>query len=256
MRMRMLVLAALCLAVTVTAEGGSDDVSQLIDRALTAHGGAERLAQPRAYSVVVEMTSKSKRSPVGASSKATHYFQPPNLYRLEEDTVRGGRPSKYIEVYAGTRGWSKRDAVLQVMAPKTVAQPPDVEQGFGYKFVTVLRDHNYTASALGTSRVGSTTAFGVKVARPVGRGGGSEERRLFFDQETNLLVKSELHAHMTTGGELYSEQTWADWKMIDGIAVPHRVTQAIRDAGSTTHERVFTNFKFADKLDPKLFERP
>jgi hypothetical protein len=34
------------------------------------------------------------------------------------------------------------------------------------------------------------------------------------------------------------------------------VTNAIRDAAGTVHERVFTDFKFADKLDSKLFDRP
>ena len=53
-------------------------MAQLIDRALKAHGGAERLAQPRAYTVVVEMTAKSKRAPAGVSSTATHSFQPPH----------------------------------------------------------------------------------------------------------------------------------------------------------------------------------
>jgi hypothetical protein len=244
----------LCLAVTATVQGGDDDVTQLIDRALKAHGGAERLAQPRAYIVVVEMTSKSKRAPAGVSSRATHSFQPPNQYRLEEDAMRGGRPSKYIEVYNGNRGWTKRDGVLQAMAPKTAAQPPDVQQGFGYKFILCLRDRNNTATALGVSNLGGTAAFGVKITHPLGR--GSEERRLFFDMETGLLLKSELHARLSTGGELASEQSWADWRVIDGIAVPHRVTNAIRDAGGTVHERVFTDFKFADKLEPKLFDRP
>ena len=252
--MRLVMFFGLCLAITASAAGSDDDVAQLIDRALKAHGGAERLAQPRAYAVVVEMTAKSKRAPAGASSTATHSFQPPNQYRLEEDTVRGGRPSKYIEVYNGSRGWTKRDGVLQAMAPRSAAQPPDVQQGFGYKFVLCLRDRNNTAAALGASKVGTTAVFGVKLTRPLGR--GSEERRLYFDTETGLLLKSELHARLSTGGELASEQTWADWKLIDGIAVPHRVTNAIRDAGGTVHERVFTDFKFVDKLDPKLFDRP
>ena len=51
--------------------------------------------------------------------------------------------------------------------------------------------------------------------------------------ETGLLLKSELHARLSTGGELASEQTWAEWKVIDGIAIPHRVTNAIRDLGGT-----------------------
>jgi hypothetical protein len=252
--MRVGIFVGLCLVVTASAPAADDDVTQLVDRALKAHGGAERLAQPRAYTVVVEMTAKSRRAPAGVSSTATHSFQPPNQYRLEEDSLRGGRPSKYIEVYNGSRGWTKRDDVLQPMAAKTAAQPPDVEQGFGYKFVLGLRDRNSTAAALGDSKVGTTAVFGVKLTRPLGR--GSEERRLYFDTETGLLLKSELHARLSTGGELASEQTWSDWKLIDGVAVPHRVTNAIRDAGGTVHERVFTDFKFADKLDPKLFDRP
>ena len=107
--MRTVVCAAVCLTavVAVAAQGDQTDAKQLVDRALNAHGGAERLSQPRAYTVVVEMSSKSKRSPAGASSRATHSFQPPNQYRLEEESQRGGRPSKYIEVYNGSRGSSE-----------------------------------------------------------------------------------------------------------------------------------------------------
>ena len=38
--------------------------------------------------------------------------------------------------------------------------------------------------------------------------------------------------------------------------VPHRVTNTVRDTAGTVHERVFSDFQFADKLDPKLFGRP
>jgi hypothetical protein len=34
------------------------------------------------------------------------------------------------------------------------------------------------------------------------------------------------------------------------------VTNAIRDAGGTVNECDFTDFMFAHKLDPKLFDRP
>jgi hypothetical protein len=104
--MRTVACVAVCLAAGALAAKGEDqtDAKQLVNRALEAHGGVERLTRPRAYTVVVEMTSKSKRSPAGASSRATHSFQPPNQYRLEEDTQRSGRPSKYVEVYNGNRG--------------------------------------------------------------------------------------------------------------------------------------------------------
>jgi hypothetical protein len=85
--MRLVKFVGLCLAVTASAAGFDDDVSQLIDCALKTHGRAERLAQPRAYTVVVEMTAKSKRAPAGVSSTATHSFQSPNQYRLEDNTI-------------------------------------------------------------------------------------------------------------------------------------------------------------------------
>jgi hypothetical protein len=104
--------------------------------------------------------------------------------------------------------------MLQAMAAKSAAQPPDVQQGFGYKFVLILHDRANTATVLGESKVDGTAAFGVKFTRAVGR--GAEERRLFLDKDTALLVKSELHAKLSTGGELASEQTWADWRVIAG----------------------------------------
>jgi hypothetical protein len=144
--------------------------------------------------------------------------------------------------------------VPQALNPQSVAHPVEVQQGFGYKFILNLRESSGTAAALGESRVGDRPVFGVKLTRPVGR--GSEERRFFFDAQSNLLVKSELHAHLSTGGELASEQTWGDYQTIDGIAVPHRVTHAVKDRAGSTFERVYSDFHFADMLDPHLFEAP
>ena len=200
------------------------------------------------------MTAKYKSVPDGVVTKTTYYYQPPNRYRREEESQRGGRPSKYIEVISGNRGWAKRDGVSQPLAPDAIKHPVEVQQGFGYKFILLLRDSAFTPTALGESKINDRTVVGVKLVRPVGR--GAEERRLFFDPQTSLLVKSELHAKLSVGGELASEQTWGDFKMIDGIAVPHRVLHVIRDKGGSTYERVYSDFKFEDELDPHLFEAP
>src|SRR5690242_10731612 len=233
------------LVVGVAGAAAADepqDVRQLIDRALKAAGGTERLAQPRAYTFKQEMTARSKRAPDGVTTRATYYFQPPKKFRLEEEGQKAGRTSKYVEVINGNKGWAKLDGVPKPLAPQSIAHPLEVQQGFGYKFILILRDRTSTPAALGESQVDGHTVFGVKLTRPVGR--GSEERRLFFDKETGLLVKSELHAKLSTGGELGSEQTWADYQTIDGIAVPHRVTHAIKGREGLTYERVTSDFRF------------
>jgi hypothetical protein len=247
------VVAGMALA-TGTAAQEATDPKPVIDRALQAAGGTERLAEPRAYTFKQEMTAKSKKAPDGVVTRATYYFQPPKKFRMEEESPRGGRLSKYVEVISGNKGWAKRDGVPQQLGLQAVAHPVEVQQGFGYKFILILRDSANTAAPLGESEVGGRPVVGVKLTRPVGR--GSEERRLFFDRETGLLVKSDLHARLSTGGELASEQTWGDYRTTDGIAVPHRVLHAIKNRDAATFERVYSDFKFVDKLDPQLFEKP
>jgi hypothetical protein len=71
-----------------------------------------------------------------------------------------------------------------------------------------------------------------------------------------LLARSELHARLSTGTEMSSEQAWDDYKVIDGIAVPHRVAHTVKDTAGTTIERVYSDFKFVEQLDSHLFDPP
>jgi hypothetical protein len=130
----------------------------------------------------------------------------------------------------------------------------ETQQSFGYKFILLLRDKSNKPAALGESTVGDQTLVGLKLTHAVGR--ATEERRLFFDAKTMLLARSELHTKLSTGSEMGTEQTWSDYKMIDGIAVPHKVTHTIKDTAGTVIERVYSDFKFAEQFDKQLFEAP
>jgi hypothetical protein len=98
------------------------------------------------------------------------------------------------------------------------------------------------------------SASGPFPNRPVGC--GTEERRLYFNAETMLLARTELHARLSTGTEMSSEQTWDDYNVIDGIAVPHRVTHTMKDSGGTSIERVYRDLKFVEQLESHLFNPP
>jgi hypothetical protein len=250
----ILAAAAALAAAGVAVPADTGDVKALIDRALQAAGGADRLAQPRAYSFKQEMTTKSKKNPAGVTSTATFYFQPPKKFRMEEEGQLNGRPVTYVEVINGNRGWGKRDGATRPLPPQAVAHPLEVQQGFGYKFVLALHDPAWKAAPLGESTVDGRAVVGVKLTHPVGRGG--EERRLYFDAQTYLLAKSELRAKLSTGGEMATEQTWGDYKTIDGIAVPHHVTHVIKGSNEATVERTYSDFRFVDRPDPHLFDPP
>ncbi|HEX4591144.1 MAG TPA: hypothetical protein VH120_14495 [Gemmataceae bacterium] len=236
------------------ALAADNDAPSLIDRALQAAGGADQLAKPRAYSFKQEMTTHTKKLPAGLTTHSTFYFQPPKKMRMEEEGELNGQPVKYVEVINGNRGWGKRNGSPVALSPQAISHPLEVQQGFGYKFILLLKDKAYKPSLISQPPAGDANLLGLKLVRPVGR--GSEEWRLYFDPTTYLLAKSERHSRLSTGGELSAEQTWGDYKTIDGIAVPHKVTHTVKDTAGTTIERLYSDFRFVDELDSHLFERP
>jgi outer membrane lipoprotein-sorting protein len=247
-------IGATVAAICVTAAADNSDVAALIDRGLEAAGGADRLAQPRAYTFKQEMTTRTKKVPAGTTTHSTFWFQPPKKFRMEEEGQVNGKAIKYVEVINGNRGWGKRNGATLQLSPQAIAHPLETQQAFGYKFILLLRDKANKVSSLGESSAGDQMLVGVKVTHAVGR--GSEERRLFFDAKTMLLARSELHAKLSTGSEMGTEQTWGDYQTIDGIAVPHKVTHTVKDTAGTTIERVYSEFKFVEQHDSHLFDAP
>jgi hypothetical protein len=236
-------------AANVTA--ADNDTASIVDRVIEAAGG-EKLTVARAYSFKQDLTVHNKKMPAGATTHSTFYFQPPKKFRMEEEGERNGKTIKYVEVINGNRGWGKRDGTPVPISAQAIKEPMETQQNFGYKFVLLLRDPKNKITPLGESTSGDQKLIGLKVVRMIGR--ASEERRLYFDAKTMLLVKSESRTKLSTGSELTAtEQTWEDYKTIDGVAVPHKVTHTVKD---TVFERTYSDFKFAEQLDSKLFDAP
>src|SRR5690242_11546246 len=97
--------AAAGIAATVTA-GRADEpaaAKDLIDRALKAAGGAEKLKQPRGYTFKVTTTTRDGGTPE-VKTVSSHYFLPPRRFRFEEEYQRDGQPQKSVWVINGAKG--------------------------------------------------------------------------------------------------------------------------------------------------------
>src|SRR4051812_41708512 len=99
-RMPMAAAAALALIGSLTADDVAD-ARGLVDRALQAAGGVDRLAKPRSYTFKQELTTRTKKATDGVTSTATFYYQPPKKYRMEEEGQFNGKPVSYVEVING-----------------------------------------------------------------------------------------------------------------------------------------------------------
>lgn len=244
--------AAIVIAGAVAAEDPKD-VKPLVERFLSAAGGTDRLTEPRAYTYEIKTTTKSPGKP-DVVVPATYYIQPPNKLRLEEESESEGKPVKYIRVTNGNKGWAKKGGERHELTQAHIARQVDPQQVFGYRYILVLRDPAYSAAKLGESELNGRAVEGIQLTSAAGR-----RSRLFFDKQSGLLAMRESGDPQKKSS--YSDVYYEDYRMIEGIAVPHKATYTsvgVAPAAryETTYVRVYSNFKFVEKLDPKLFEAP
>jgi hypothetical protein len=269
---------ALSLAVGFVVVGGTtgadnpDAAKQLIDRALKAAGGAEKLRQPRGYSYKLALTYSSSSEP-DVPSTETCYFQPPSLFRHEGEVKKDGQPRRSVTIINGDRGWYLRDGTVRDMNPIDTKRGDFNLTSFGYKHILPLTEPAFSAEALGPSKVGGRAVEGLKLTRTYvpdrSRFPPSklprppaqqrvEVKWLYFDTNTHLLVRSEQPRTPDAPQDAPRERvvTFEDYKVVDGIAVPHRVTYVTGGPRPATYVHVYSDFKFVDKFDPNLFEKP
>jgi hypothetical protein len=100
-------------------------------------------------------------------------------------------------------------------------------------------------------KVDGKPAVGVKVSHK-----GHEDIKLYFDKDTNLLVKVELRVKAQEQGykEVTQETFLKDWKDADGIKVVTKVVDK-RDGKLYIEEEV-SDVKYLEKVEAKLFAKP
>ena len=114
-----------------------------------------------------------------------------------------------------------------------------------------MKDKAYTLTPLGEVKVGDRPAVGVKVSSK-----GHRDVELYFDKDTNLLLKSQtrVKSREQEGKEMDQESLYADYKDVDGAKVPMKVT--MNREGKVYVESESTDVKPVDKLDDSTFGKP
>jgi hypothetical protein len=121
----------------------------------------------------------------------------------------------------------------------------DYVKFLGPRVVLRLKDADHRVALLDEVEIGGRPAMGVELNKAVPN--FKLSLRLFFDRETNLLVKQE--SVLSTFFISYG-----DYKKFDGIPIARKVTQTVK--GEVVMETEVTDFQAVDKFDAKLFEQP
>jgi len=85
---------------------------------------------------------------------------------------------------------------------------------------------------------------------------GYRDINLYFDKESNLLLKMETRIKdpLRGGEEVAAETLYSDYRNVDGVMTAHKI--AIKYDGKTYIESEVTEVKYAERLDDHVFEKP
>jgi hypothetical protein len=242
-------LAALFVFTSYTRADDSSDAKSVVEKAIKAHGyKPEDKSQP--------MKWKEKGSFTGGDFKLDYtgdwVFQGPDRMRFDIKGEFGGMKIAITVGVNGEKAWESGFGQDQdVTGDKLDYVRNQVYQLNVTSLQPLLADKEFKLAPAGEKDINGKKAVGVKVTREK-----HQPITLYFDKATGLLSKSESTVKDEFQGwkEVSEEVYFDDYKEANGRKLFGKM-KIVRD-GKTFIESTLSDQKFAEKLDPKLFEKP
>jgi hypothetical protein len=225
-----------------------DDPAAVIDKAIKALGGEEKL------SAIKAATWKGKGKINFGGNESEFVFegtmQHPGQYRQEFEGDFGGNKMKGVTVVAGDKGWRKfGDMGMELDKDGLANEKRNIYLITIPMTVVPLKGKEFKLAAAGVEKVADKPAVGVKATGPDGK-----EFTIFFDKESGLPAKLVAKVVGFDGSEFVQETTFDGYKDFDGIQKATK-TSSKRD-GEKFIDQEILSFKVIDKADPKAFTEP
>jgi hypothetical protein len=245
----MRVVAASVLVVLVQAPiTSAQDARSLIQRAVLAHGGMEKLASARADKVKLSGKLHLGARAVPFTNEVT--LQLPGQFKSVVRTSDGARTITIVHVLDGERAAITIDGHPQPVRGANLAQMRQTLQlDQAMKLVPLLIDPAFSLTYLGEYQHKWRLVAGVRVA-----GRGQRDLTLYFDKETALLIKSEHLVDGAGGKDVKQEAFYSSYREVGGYLRPGKVA-AYRD-GKLVMEADLVEARRFDRIDPSEFSVP
>ena len=231
----------LSLAVPAVAQ---DTPKATIEKAIKAHGGADLLDKFTGRKTTVKGTLSLMGMDVDLT--ATTLSVPPTKQKVTGTLSIAGMELKIVQVMNG----DTLTATLNGMAiPLTDEQKADERQEVYAeslaRLTPLLKGDAYTLKAGPDAAVDGNPAAAVVVEhakfKPV---------TLYFDKKSGLLVKL-THKSTEEGAEVDREETYSDYKAVQGVQVPHK--EVSTKNGKKEAELTVEKVELLEKVDDSEF---
>ncbi len=219
----------------------------IIERAVKAHGGFDRLSRVRVDRVKSSgvLIVNDKETPFLSETTV----QPPLQFRNVLE-LQGARKTVFVEVLNGDEVLFSIDGQPQKVDDALTAEVRETMQlNRIVRLVPLLTDKSYSLQPLGEIKIDGQPAVGVKTTAK-----GRREVRLFFNKASGLLIKTEHIMDDDAGKNVVQEELYADFKDDQGYQRPMKIT-AFRN-GKKIMEADILDVKYLDKVDDAEFTKP
>jgi hypothetical protein len=223
-------------------------VTQVLDKAIKAMGGEERLGRLHAFSA----KAKGKVILEGGSNPISSETTVEGLdhFRSQFEGEFNGNKVEGVTVLNGDKGWRKFGDQNMEMEPDAVKN----EKRTIYLMVVPasilpLKSKDFKVESAADETVRGKPAAALKVTGPDGK-----DFTLYFDKESGLPVRMIAKVVGWMGDEYTQDVSYGDFKDFDGVKRASKVT--IKRDGEDFVEQEITDFKPLEKVPAEKFSEP
>jgi hypothetical protein len=246
--MRTLIPAVVVLVLSATLVQGQETPQAVVQRAIAAHGGQERLARVRADRVRSRGTLFVGTSSVPFRSETT--VQLPSQFKNVIQMTVGDKTKTVVHLLDGDKAAIVIDGQPQPVSGPLLAQLRQTLQlNHLTRLVPLVSDPEFTLAWAGETTINGRPAVGVRVTRRSQR-----PVCLYFDKPSGLLVKAEQTVDGPAGGEVKQEACYSGYRDLGGYRRPGKMT-AYRD-GHKVMEAELLEAEALGHIDAQEFTRP
>jgi len=238
---------ALVLGLTGTA-WGQGDAKAVIEKAITAQGGAKNLDKLKAS----RTQGKGTVSIMGQDFPFTIdlYQQMPDKVRTVLKLNINGMDVSIVQILNGDKGWAQIQGMTMDADADALGQMKASVYAARLSMLTPLTGSGYTLTTLGESKVNGKAAVGVKVASA-----GQKDVSLYFDKDSGLLVKLTRPGVDPVGKKAVTQdEFYSDYKDFEGVKQPTKMV--VHHDGNQFMVATLSQVSFVPMFEAKMFARP
>jgi hypothetical protein len=247
--LRGLLGSTLVLTVALPLPADDADAAKaIIDKAVKASGSEEKLTKLRSATIKIKGTVHHLDMDIPFTGEIT--TQGPDQSRVVIQAKINAQNFTITEILNRDKGWKKDDNGTQEM---TADELKEAQEGANESWVATLvplKDKAYTLSTLGETKVGDRPALGVRVSSK-----GRRDVNLYFDKDTNLLVKSEMRVKDEQARmEMNQETFFSDYKDVSGVKEAMKFS--IKRDGQPYLDAEIEDIRRQEKVEDSVFAKP